>query len=317
MAPQLPISIIITTRNRCSALRETLDGLSKVTVAPHWRLELILVDNGSSDDTAAVVQSATLENMRAHYLYEPGKGKSNALNTGLRQAKGEIILFTDDDVSVAEDWLEKIVEAFVQDGADAVVGKILLADYLARPWMTGTQKRFLAAREDQSEGSIELIGANMGFRRSVLTKVPGFDPELGPGAIGFGEETLFSKQLVEAGFRLKFVPEAVVVHRPNESRLRRRGWLDLARKMGSKLAYLRYHWEHDDVRRPRLRWLWFMLKLHLRRIVQPPPPLESEGVPDWEMGYVETIEACRRFCIERRRPRNYSRHGIEKRKTLT
>jgi glucosyl-dolichyl phosphate glucuronosyltransferase len=316
MESKLAISIIIATHNRACALRQTLDDLAKVRVAAGWQPELILVDNGSSDDTAAVMRSAKFENITAQYFYEPRKGQSNALNTALRHVKGEIILFTDDDVSVSQDWLEKMVEVFVQDRADAVVGKVLLADYLARPWLSRMHKSFLAAPEDQSDETLELIGANMGFRRSVLNKVPGFDPELGPGAIGFGGETLFSKQLVEAGFKLKFAREAVVVHRPDESRLRRCCWLDTSRRMGQKLAYLRYHWEHDDIRVPRLRWLWYLVKLHLRRIVEPPPPLESEGAAEWEMGYVETIESCRRFCIERRHPRNYSRHGIEKRKAL-
>lgn len=312
MAPRLLISIILSTHNRASALRQTLDELTKVRVCTDWQTELILVDNASSDHTAAVMRSVKFQNMKARYLYEPRKGKSNALNTALRHAKGEILLFIDDDVSIAEDWLEKMIKVFVQDRADAVVGRIVLADHLARPWLSRIQKRFLAAPEDPSEETLELIGANMGFRRLVLKKVPAFDPELGPGAIGFGEESLFSKQLVEAGFKLKCARDATVVHCPDESRLRRRAWLDTARKMGNKQAYLLYHWEHDEVRAPRLRCIWNLLKLHLRRILEPPPSLESEGVPAWEMGYVETIETCRRFCLERRRPRNYSRHGSRK-----
>ena len=314
MVAKLLISIIISTHNRASALRQTLDELAKVKVAAGWQPELILVNNASSDDTATVLRSVKFENLHARYLYEPKKGKSHALNTALRHAKGEIILFTDDDVSISEDWLEKMVELFVQDRADAVVGKILLADHLARPWLSRMQKRLLAAPDDPSDETVELIGANMGFRRSILSKISGFDPELGPGAIGFGEETLFSKQLVRAGFKLKFARDAVVVHRPDESRLQRRAWLDTARKMGNKQAYLLYHWEHVDIRAPRLRCVWNLLKLHLRRFLQPPPPLESEGVPAWEMGYTETIETCRQFCLERRRSRNYSLRGLEKRR---
>jgi hypothetical protein len=156
----------------------------------------------------------------------------------------------------------------------------------------------------------------MGIRRLVLERVPTFDAELGPGALGFGEETLFGKQLVEAGFKLIYAHNAVVIHRPDESRLRRRSWLNTARKTGHTLAYIRYHWKHDDIRVPRVKWIWYMLKLHLRRIVQHPPHLESEGIAAWEMSYVESMETCRQFCVERRRPRNYSRHDFEKRRVL-
>jgi glucosyl-dolichyl phosphate glucuronosyltransferase len=230
----------------------------------------------------------------------------------LRRAQGEIILFTDDDVSVSEDWVEKMVDAFALNEFDIAVGKIVLAEDLVRPWLSWRQKWLLSAPEDQLDDNLALIGANMGFRRSALRHVPGFDPELGPGAIGLGEETLFGKRLVEAGLRLGYARNAVVVHRPDPSRLRRRGWLDIARKTGKMRGYLRYHWEHDDIWAPGLKWFWYTLKLRLRRIIQPPPPMESEGIPAWEMSYVESMETCRQFSIERRRPRKYTRSSLEK-----
>jgi glycosyltransferase involved in cell wall biosynthesis len=313
MGSGLSISVIISTCNRASTLRQTLETLGKVRISTDRQVELIVVDNASVDETGDVIRSAKIANLKLEYLYEAAKGKSNALNTALRRAQGEIILFTDDDVFVSEDWVETMADALVQNEFDAVVGTIVLAKDLVRPWLSSRQKWFLAAPEDQLDEELELIGANMGFRRSALRHVPGFDPELGPGAIGLGEETLFGKRLVEAGLRLGYARNAVVVHRPDPSRLRRRGWLDMARKTGSKFGYLRYHWEHEDIWAPRLKWLWYTLKLHLRRIVQPPPPLESEGIPAWEMSYVESMETCRQFSIQRRRPRKYLRHGSPKR----
>jgi len=309
------ISIIISTRNRASELRQTLMTLGKVKIRADWQAELIVVDNASTDETAEAVRKATVANMKATYLYEPTLGKSNAVNTALRYAHGEIILFVDDDVIVPEDWVEQMVTA-LQSRADAVVGKTVLADGLARPWLGPLHRWWLAAPDDQADERVELIGANMGFRRSVLKRVPGFDPELGPGKLGFGEETLFGKQLVEAGFKLKYTPNAVVVHRPSELRLRRRDWLNTARKKGHQAAYLLYHWEHNDIRAPRIKWFRYLLKLHLRRIIERPPSLDSEGVSTWEMNYVQDLETCRWFCIERRRPRNYSRRGLEKRKLV-
>jgi glucosyl-dolichyl phosphate glucuronosyltransferase len=298
-------------------LRQTLEAFGKVNVSADWQAELIVVDNASTDETAEVIRGAKIANLRLVHLYEAAKGKSNALNTALRRAQGEIILFTDDDVFVSQDWVEKMVDAFAQNQFDIAVGKIVLAEDLARPWLSWRQKWLLSAPEEQLDDNLALIGANMGFRRSALRYVPGFDPDLGPGAIGLGEETLFGNRLVEAGLRLGYARNAVVVHRPDPSRLQRRGWIDIARKTGKMRGYLRYHWERDDIWAPRLKWLWYTLKLHLRRIVQPPPPLESEGIPAWEMSYVESMATCRQFSIERLRPRKYARPSSRNGEALT
>ncbi|MBV8649706.1 glycosyltransferase family 2 protein, partial [Paludibacterium sp.] len=149
IASGISVSVIIATHNRASALRQTLEVLSKVRVAKDWQIELIVVDNASSDDTAAVIRSAKFTNLKAEYLYEPTKGKSNALNSAFRRAGGEIILLTDDDVSVAEDWVEQMIAAFEQDQAAAVVGKIVLAENLLRPWLRPVQRWWLAAPQDQ------------------------------------------------------------------------------------------------------------------------------------------------------------------------
>ncbi|MBV9273908.1 MAG: glycosyltransferase family 2 protein [Verrucomicrobia bacterium] len=312
MASLPSISLISSTHNRAPSLRQTLGALGKVKVLPDWQAELIVVDNASTDDTARVIRSAKFANRTPEYLYEPLKGKSNALNAAFRRAEGEIILLIDDDVSVAEDWVEQMIAAFEQDQADAVVGKIVLAENLSRPWLTPLQKWWLAAPDNQAEEQPGLIGANMGFRRKILQRVPAFDPEIGAGTAFFGEEALFGKQLVEAGFKIKYAPNAVVVHRPDESRLRRYAWIDAARKKGHEEAYFRYHWQHEDIRAPRASWLWYALKLRLRRIFQQQPPLESEGIAAWEMSYVQSMETCRQFSVERRRPRNYARRGLLK-----
>jgi GT2 family glycosyltransferase len=162
------------------------------------------------------------------------------------------------------------------------------------------------------EGQVEIFCANMGIRRAVLEKVPAFDPELGPGALGFGEDSLFSWQLALAGFRLGFVKEAVVVHHLDASRLRRSAWLDTARKRGPTRAYLVHHWRHGVLYFPRLCWLALAAKLFLRRIIQPPGALHDEGCPLWEMGYVRGMAQYRQFLVERRRPRNYELHGLVK-----
>src|ERR1700722_14629654 len=98
-------SIIISSSNRATALEKTLRALGEVFIPTGWDAELIVVDNASKDHTADVVRASQLKNFKVRYLYESRMGKSNALNTGLAVAQGEVLLFTDDDVVPARDWL--------------------------------------------------------------------------------------------------------------------------------------------------------------------------------------------------------------------
>ena len=315
MSSDPSVSIIICTCNRAAGLRQALEALGKVRIPSGWKAEVLVVDNGSSDDTATVARNTKLLNLKARYLYEPQRGKSNALNTGLTEARGEIILTTDDDVIVPEDWVEQMVFPIINAGYDAIIGRIRPAPHLLRAWLTPTHHSMIASNGETEVHNVnyEFIGASMAFRRSALERVPGFDPELGPGALGLGEDTLFGWQLLEAGSKIAYAREAAVQHHFDPSRLRRTIWLGEARKHGLSAAYIRYHWKHDDPRYPWLAWLKHWAKLQVRRVLQPPPPLEAEGCPAWEVSYVHQMEMCRQLCLERRRPRNYSRRGLVKR----
>ena len=305
-------SVIICSSNRAAALEKTLRAFGEINVPSGWDAELIVVDNGSKDRTAEIAQATRLENFKVRYLYEDRAGKSNALNTALAAAKGEVLLFTDDDVVPAKDWLEKIAAPLLNGKYEGVIGTIQLAENLSRPWLRQDHERALAAFVGNGRPITELIGANMGLHRSVFQHIPGFDPELGPGASGFGEETLLSWQMNQTGLRLGLVSEAMVVHHPDASRLSRAEWLKAARKRGGSLAYILYHWEHGELKRPLIRHHYLCAKLFLRRLLQPPPPPDTEGCPPWEMSYVAEIEMCRRFLQERKRSRNYDRHGLQK-----
>src|ERR1700678_427764 len=104
------ISIIICTRNRAERLRSTLQSIGKVTVPKNWTVELLVVDNGSTDGTHAVVMEARLSNMNPRYISEPMPGQSHARNTGLRETSVEAILFTDDDIHVPSNWMVAMCE---------------------------------------------------------------------------------------------------------------------------------------------------------------------------------------------------------------
>ncbi len=309
MSPR--VSIIITTRNRAEHLRETLASFQGLQVPQELPAELLVVDNASTDDTAEVIKTTRLPQMALHYLHERKPGQSNARNSGMANTSGEVILFTDDDVRVPENWVPEMSAPLLAGNVDAVAGGVSIAPHLARG-LSNCQKGWFAATDDENPARIGLIGANMAFRRQVLRSVPFFDPELGPGALGFGDDTLFSRQLLAAGFRLMGNFKTTVEHCFDEARLRRPSLLRCARRMGMYKAYIAWHWEHESIRHPWCATVKALARLNYYRWVK---RREWRGEAMLTEGQVLLLRRChylRHYLVERRRARNYCRHGLTK-----
>jgi glycosyltransferase involved in cell wall biosynthesis len=248
----MTVSIIICTRNRADSLKLTLESIGKAIVPPGWNVELLIVDNGSTDHTGEVVSAARLSNVCLRYVNEPTTGLGYARNTGLRETSGQIILFTDDDVRVPLDWIEGMCGPVLDGKADAVSGGVAfpsdLAFALARPPFSSRKGWFASTEELDRKSPTSMVGANMAFHRRVLDRIPGFDAELGAGALGFHEETLFSWQLLAAGYNLIGRFDVVVEHHFDTGRLTRKGIIDSAQKMGRSRAFVFHHWEHQKSR---------------------------------------------------------------------
>jgi glycosyltransferase involved in cell wall biosynthesis len=310
----MQVTIAICTFNHSESLEQTLKALSHVTVPGGWQCELLVIDNASTDLTAETIKTYQPANgVTLRYLYEPNPGQCYARNAALAAASGEIILFTDDDVRVPTNWIEGMCAPIVAGVADAVAGGIRLAPHLERPWMTWLHKALWASTESMDqENPDSLIGANMAFSRDVLSKVPAFDTELGPGALGFHDESLFSFQLKEAGYRIASAFEVIVEHHFDESRLQRDELIETTRKMGASSAYRKYHWEYSDIAHPRLQaalWRVRLLKWRATKETWPYP----EGMPGWEAWMLWQYYTNRYYLVEQKRPRNYERHGLVKR----
>lgn len=305
-------SIIICTRNRASMLEATLRAFQSVKIPPDWKVEMLVVDNGSTDHTEQVVKSASHSAIGIRYMDEPAPGKSRAQNTALREAKGEALLFTDDDVEPASDWVECMARPILDNECDATTGRILLADSLRRPWFAPMHEMWLAEVLVPLGGIHGLVGASMGIHRRVFEEVGPFDEELGPGASGFGEETLVWMQMKEAGMRVKGVDETHVIHRPDSSRLLRSSWLQAAARYGRTSAYVNHHWEHSVERFPAMQMFLVRCKLALRGLLRKSPSLNGEGCPEWEMSYTTRMEYFRHFIHESRKPRKYERRALRK-----
>lgn len=293
-------------------LERTLRAFQAVTVPEDWRVEMIVADNGSTDHTAEVVKVASHPAIMIRHVYEPRPGKSRAQNLALAHARGEALLFTDDDVEPAQNWLENMARPLLERRCEAVAGRIYLAEDLRRPWFTKMHAIWLAEVRNPEAGRTELVGASMGIHRSVFGMIGDFDVELGPGASGFGEETLVEMQMREAGFRICSVRDTFVIHHPDATRLLRSSWLAAAERFGRTSAYTAHHWKHARVCFPALRVLWLRIKLFLRRLPRRTPGLDAEGCPEWEMSYLAGIESLKRFVEESRRPRNYELRALRR-----
>jgi glycosyltransferase involved in cell wall biosynthesis len=207
----MDISLIICTRNRCQQLGLCLEAVLRIKFKRDW--ELIIVDNGSTDDTGTVVHNLiSTAPVAVTYVTEPRSGLGNAHNAGLAVAVGDIVAFTDDDCYPAPDFLEQIWHAFSDSSVGYVTGRIILhdpTDYPAVINETTTPKTF-PARSFVHAGQVQ--GANMAFRRQALLAVGGFDPLFGPGSLFNAEDADAAGRVSAFGWKGKYCPGILVRH---------------------------------------------------------------------------------------------------------
>jgi glycosyltransferase involved in cell wall biosynthesis len=221
--PQEPkLSVILCTYNRCQSLRKALDSLAISSIPDAVGWEVIVVDNNSSDCTREVIHDFCRQSPgRIHYLFEPQQGKSFALNRGISEARGEILAFMDDDVTVEPTWLNNLTDALRNDKWAGVGGRIVLEWPEPVPEWFATEGPFVRHAFpgfDQGQDTKDLVGpplgTNMAFRKEVFKKHGGFRTDLGPnpGNEIRGEDTEFGRRVIAAGERLGYEPSAVVHH---------------------------------------------------------------------------------------------------------
>ena len=222
----MQVSIIVCTHNRASSLRKTLQSLGQMSVAPDLTWELLVVDNNSTDSTRQEIDAFTERSgLNVRYVSEPRTGKSFALNTGIGEAKGEIIAFTDDDVLVAPEWLTELMETFKQFECIGVGGRsIALWNGFARPnWLTTEGPYRLSTvpivaavdlGEEVKETAQAPFGLNMAFKKSAFEQYGLFRTDLGPSGAKrvLAEDTEFGRRLMRAGKKVLYSPKVVVFH---------------------------------------------------------------------------------------------------------
>jgi glycosyltransferase involved in cell wall biosynthesis len=122
MKPEL--TILVCTHNRAELLSGVLESLGNQSLGRE-RFEVIVVDNASTDDTPAVADRCAKQGkLQARYVREPELGLDAARNRGIREARGEIVAFLDDDARARYDWAEAVLDGFSRHDAPIVGGRI-------------------------------------------------------------------------------------------------------------------------------------------------------------------------------------------------
>jgi len=229
-------TVLICTYNRARALGEALDSLGRMTVPAALTWDVLVVDNNSSDDTAAVVrQRQSAFPVPLHYLHEPRQGKSYALNTGLAAGRSAFVVFTDDDVLVEPGWLEAAIAPMLADPSIDYTGGPVSPIWEAPcpPWLDRHHGDLWGTIAIQDHGPSPFVyeerqrvplGANMAVRRALIDSVGGFDPAFGrTGTSLLGQEQAeFFFRTRAHGARGAYAPDMKLHHHVPASRLTRR-----------------------------------------------------------------------------------------------
>jgi len=216
-----PVSIIACTRNRSSFLARTCEEiLKRGYCGSEW--ELVIIDNGSTDDTLDVAHAVAEEHPdRVRVVVEHRLGLSEARNRGIAEARFGLLAFIDDDAFPLDGWLESLVAAFDSGPEVMCAGGPVdpMFEGELPPWFRGRYLPYLTVW-DLGPDPVELAyneyprGANMAFRKEAFRRWGGFSPYLGRkgSSLLSCEETELCLRMERAGARIMYAPGARVRH---------------------------------------------------------------------------------------------------------
>ncbi len=201
------ISIIIPTYNSRSSLEKLLGSLCRQTY-PMDKSEVIVVDDGSLDNTSEMVKrEIDKAPFVLKYFFQENKGPAAARNLGIKNSKGDVVVFTDSDCIVSEKWLAELVKGYDDEQVAATGGSILalpvnslVSRYCAYIGMNG--------RPEIKNGIVSyVITGNASFRKDILVLIRGFDERFYfPG----GEDPDICRRIITKGYNLIYNPDAIV-----------------------------------------------------------------------------------------------------------
>lgn len=278
------VTVVIPTRNRAAVLRHCLEAIATLRGAPDKR-EILVVDNGSTDETPRVVAESDL--MKAgttcRYVWEGNLGASHARNRAVREAHGEIICFLDDDSPPDPSWLTELTAVF-QDPLVGCAGGPSQLDFQGQSvpwWLRGDMQGLLSGYALPHAVPTEIhrcdhypLGCNLAVRRELVFDFGFFRTDLdrSGGRVLAAGETELVDQIRRAGWKVLYVPDAKVRHLVPPNRLT----MAYTCRIGIGLAESHVILTSDPRWTAVARWFasdtWYALRLFLRFIGSPLRP---------------------------------------------
>jgi glycosyltransferase involved in cell wall biosynthesis len=216
--PAIKVTVAIPTYNRAEFLRQTLAGIAAQQF-PREHYEVLVIDNNSTDHTAAVVAEFASSQPAPRLIREPQQGLDYARNRAIAEARGEIVAFGDDDILVQPDWLAQLTVPLLADGArqiGAVGGEVIpvfpngLPDWV-REWHSPLAFRTETGPLDAKHSP---MGANLAFPKWVFEQLGTFHTALDRAAGNYfsGGDSEMIRRVRAAGLQVWFSPAAAVKH---------------------------------------------------------------------------------------------------------
>lgn len=176
-------------------------------------VELLVIDNGSSDNTAEVLAHIEPLNMTLRYLSEPTAGVCRAKNLGVRNANGEILVFTDDDCQVAPQYFDDLMRHYARDNQPVIRGgRVDLGDPMDAAITVKTDSQRAILTNEQHPGGF-VHGCNLTMAKAVFDKIGPWDERFGPGAEFIAaEDTEMNYRALKSGVMVEYVPDMATRH---------------------------------------------------------------------------------------------------------
>ena len=227
--PLATFSILIPTRDRRELLEPCISSIEQRTDYPRSKLEIIVIDNGSTDPATVEYLDSLAQEGRARIIRDDGEFNFSRLNNvAAAVASHRVLLFVNNDTIVDDPlWLQRIVAYVVQKDVGTVGGKLLYPDRtiqhggvilgiqgVAGHDLVGLQERDPNARLDVTREVSAVTGACLAVRREIFERIGGFDTTL---AVAFND-TLFCLEAMKAGYRNIYISDALLIHFESKSR---------------------------------------------------------------------------------------------------